>query len=96
MSLSLEDVRHVAQLARLSLTPDEEAQSQVELSKVLKAMAVLESLDTSHILPTSHMNVSSSVTREDIVCSNHEAVEKALSNAPSRVGTSFSVPKIIE
>jgi aspartyl-tRNA(Asn)/glutamyl-tRNA(Gln) amidotransferase subunit C len=96
MALSLEEVRRVAQLARLFLRPEEEAQSQGELSKVLNSMEVLQSLDTSHILPTSHMNVSESVTREDSVNARPEVVEKALSNAPSRVGTSFSVPKIIE
>jgi aspartyl-tRNA(Asn)/glutamyl-tRNA(Gln) amidotransferase subunit C len=96
MSLSLEQVRHVAQLARLSLSPEEEAQSQKQLSAVLEAIASLGNLDTRSVSPTSHMNLSGVGARVDVAHSSQALLEKALQNAPSVVGTQFAVPKIIE
>lgn len=95
MRLSLEQVRHVAALARLALTPEEEQRYQSQLSAILEAMEQLKSLNTDQVTPTSHATLGQGVLREDVVqpCLNPE---KALANAPARVGTSFAVPKIIE
>jgi aspartyl-tRNA(Asn)/glutamyl-tRNA(Gln) amidotransferase subunit C len=95
MKLSLEQVRHVAGLARLALTPEEEQRYQSQLSAILEAMDQLKSLNTDQVTPTSHATFGQGVLREDVVqpCLDPE---KALANAPSRVGTSFAVPRIIE
>lgn len=96
MRLSLEEVRHVANLARLSLTADEEQRLRGELSRILDAVEELKALDTSGVEPTSHASFGGEgALRED---EPHASlgVERALANAPARVGTSFAVPKIIE
>ena len=95
MALSIEDVHHVASLARLSLTLAEEKQYQSQLSAILDAIAALSELNTDHVEPTSHASVSESIEREDIP---HVSLDplKGLANAPKRVGTSFAVPNIME
>ncbi len=95
MMLSLEQVRHVAALARLSLTPEEEERYRHQLSAILDAMEQLKALDTEEVEPTSHAIALQSPLREDVVVPSM-APEDALANAPAKVGTSFAVPKIIE
>ncbi|MBI3181802.1 MAG: Asp-tRNA(Asn)/Glu-tRNA(Gln) amidotransferase subunit GatC [Myxococcales bacterium] len=95
MRLTLEQVRHVAGLARLKLGPEEEQRYQQQLSAILEAMEKLRELDTESVEPTSHSTLSGFLWREDLSRQSLE-VEKALANAPEKVGTAFSVPKIIE
>ena len=95
MKLSLDEVRHVAALARLSLTAEEEERYRHQLSAILEAMEQLKALDTENVLPTSHAIAQDSVLRQDVVVPSIEPA-KALANAPDKVGTSFAVPKIIE
>jgi aspartyl-tRNA(Asn)/glutamyl-tRNA(Gln) amidotransferase subunit C len=95
MKLTVEQVRHVATLARLSLTPEEEERQSEQLSAVLEAVALLEELDVSGVEPTSHATLTSSLLREDVTRPSLPP-EKALANAPARVGSSFAVPKILE
>ena len=92
--LSLEQVRHVAKLARLSLTAEEEARFQKQLSAILDAFDQLTALDTADVEPTSHATLAGTL-REDRERPSL-GTERALANAPSKVGTSFAVPKILE
>jgi aspartyl-tRNA(Asn)/glutamyl-tRNA(Gln) amidotransferase subunit C len=95
MKLSREQVRHVATLAHLALTEEEEGKMQEQLSAILEAVEALRELDTSSVEPTSHAASDVAGWREDVVVPSLPA-EQALSNAPARVGTSFAVPRILE
>ena len=95
MKLTVEQVRHVATLARLSLTPEEEERYATQLSAILDAVAQLQELDVSGVEPTSHASLASSLLREDATRPSLPP-EKALANAPAKVGSSFAVPKILE
>ncbi|MCY1016341.1 MULTISPECIES: Asp-tRNA(Asn)/Glu-tRNA(Gln) amidotransferase subunit GatC [Pyxidicoccus] len=95
MALTLEQVRHVATLARLALTPEEEQRFTTQLSAVLDAVAQLQSLDVEAVEPTSHATLAASLLREDVMKPSLPP-EKSLANAPAKSGTSFAVPKIIE
>ena len=95
MKLTVEQVRHVATLARLSLTPEEEQSYATQLSAILDAVAQLQELDVSGVEPTSHATLASSLLREDATRPSLPP-EKALANAPAKVGSSFAVPKILE
>ncbi len=53
MSLTLAEVEHIADLARLRLTEDEKARYRQQLSAILDYVAQLQALDTSGIPPTS-------------------------------------------
>ena len=95
MPLTLADVRKVAELARLTLTPAEELRYQEQLSAILASVEQLQRLDTSKVEPTSHASLGESLLRDDAVVPSLD-VEKGLANAPARVGTHFAVPKILE
>jgi aspartyl-tRNA(Asn)/glutamyl-tRNA(Gln) amidotransferase subunit C len=102
MALTLEQVRHVATLARLALTPEEEQRFTTQLSAVLDAVAQLQSLDVEAVEPTTHASLvadhatlAASLLREDVTQPSLPP-EKSLANAPAKSGTSFAVPKIIE
>lgn len=95
MPLSTAQVRHVATLARLSLSGDEEQRFAAQLSAILDAFEALQRLDTEGVEPTTHPGLPATPLREDQV-EPSLPVEQGLANAPERAGTSFAVPKIIE
>ena len=93
--ISREQVRHVARLARLELTPAEEQRLQAEMSEMLSYVDKLNELDTGAVEPTAQVGESGTPMREDEV-TNPAAAEAMLANAPAREGFFFKVPKIIE
>ena len=96
MPLTPEQVRHVASLARLALSPEEEERYRHQLSAILEAMEELKGLDTAQVEATSHATFSDApVVREDTPRPSLDE-RAALGNAPAKSGTSFAVPKIIE
>lgn len=95
MKLSLEQVRHVAKLSRLTLQPHEEETYRNELQAVLDAASVLDSLDLTNVAPTAQVNLSQVVLRDDVPV-EPLGVERALAQAPDRIGSSFAIPKVIE
>lgn len=96
MALSVEEVRHIAALARLRLEPSEETRLAGELSAILDYFRQLEELDVSRIEPMTHaLAAEETPLREDEVRASLPP-EEALANAPAREGTCFRVPRIIE
>jgi aspartyl-tRNA(Asn)/glutamyl-tRNA(Gln) amidotransferase subunit C len=95
MSISREEVEHVAYLARLGLTDEEKVRFAEQLSDILDHMRVIDRLDTSAIPPTAQVIPLESVMREDEV---RPSIDKSdvLKNAPRREGDSFLVPSILE
>jgi aspartyl/glutamyl-tRNA(Asn/Gln) amidotransferase C subunit len=64
MKLTLAEVEHIAELARLDLTPEEKERYRQQLSAVLEHAARLQEVDTSQIPPTSSVLPPRSVLRE--------------------------------
>jgi aspartyl-tRNA(Asn)/glutamyl-tRNA(Gln) amidotransferase subunit C len=95
MKLTLAHVRHVANLARLELTPEEEARFTSQLSAILEAVEALGALDTTGVPPTSSVADVAPPSRPDEPGGMLTA-EEALGNAPQRVGTSFAIPRVLE
>jgi aspartyl-tRNA(Asn)/glutamyl-tRNA(Gln) amidotransferase subunit C len=95
MSIRPEDARHIALLARLALTPEEEAAFAAQLDHILEHFEKLKEIDTSGIEPTAHVVQMDTPFRDDVV-TNEPQVEALLANAPERDGRHFKVPKIIE
>jgi aspartyl-tRNA(Asn)/glutamyl-tRNA(Gln) amidotransferase subunit C len=90
MKLTLEQVRHVADLARLGLRDDELEALASELSSILTYIDQLERLDTAAIAPTAQVGELVDVMRDDEVRPSLDP-EAALANAPSREGDYFRV-----
>jgi len=89
-----EQVRKVANLARLELTVDEEAQFTTQLGSILDYIEQLNQLDVTNVAPTTRAIDVSNVTREDIL-QPYPDREAILNSAPQQEGDFFRVPKIL-
>ena len=89
------DVKYVAHLARLALTPDEEKKFQDQLGNILGYIAKLNELDVSNVEPTAHAVPLVNVTRADEIRPSLPH-EDAMRNAPAQLNGLFLVPKIVE
>jgi aspartyl-tRNA(Asn)/glutamyl-tRNA(Gln) amidotransferase subunit C len=95
MSVTNEDVKYVANLARLQLTDEEAEQLKGDMNRILEYMETLNELDTSGVEPLEH------VTELDVRFRKDEAKpplshEDALKNAPDADSDYFRVPRVIE
>jgi aspartyl-tRNA(Asn)/glutamyl-tRNA(Gln) amidotransferase subunit C len=95
MTLSLDEVRHIAHLARLDLTPEELERYREQLSAVLDHIVKLSLVDTSGIEPASSITPARSVLRADESRPGLPR-EKLLENAPETEGGHFRVPPVLE
>ena len=89
------DVKYVAHLARLHLTPDEEKKLATQLGGILGYIEKLNELDVTGIEPTAHAVPLVNVTRTDEVRPSLPHAD-ALRNAPRQANGLFIVPKIVE
>ena len=89
-----EQVRKVANLARLELTADEEAQFTTQLGSILDYIEQLNQLDVTNVVPTTRAIDVSNITREDIL-QPYPDREAILNSAPQQEGDFFRVPKIL-
>lgn len=89
------DVKYVAHLARLSLSPEEEQKIGAQLGSVLGYIEKLKEVDVSQVEPTAHAFPLVNVTRADEVRPSLSN-EAALRNAPAQANGLFFVPKIVE
>ena len=95
MRLSAEEVRQVAQLARIGLDDDEVEQMRDQLSNILDHFDVLGNLDTDGVEPTGHSVDVESVTRGDVV-EDSLSKDEVLSNAPDREADFLRVRAVLE
>jgi aspartyl-tRNA(Asn)/glutamyl-tRNA(Gln) amidotransferase subunit C len=95
MKLTLEQVEHVANLARLGLTEEEKERFAEQLSAILEYAEMLQGLDTGAILPTAMVVPLQNALRPDVVTPSLER-EETLANAPRRDREFFRVPAILE
>lgn len=95
MALTPQEVNHIAELARLSLSAEEKTLYREQLSAILDYAARLQALDTSGIPPTSSVLPARSVLRDDEA---HPGLsrEELLRNAPLVEKDQFRVPPILE
>ncbi len=94
MSLSRQQVEHVALLARLQLTEDELETMTAQLGQILDYIESLQELQTEDVEPLAHPLELTNVFRDDQV---HDTLlrEEALRNAPATDGEHFLVPAVL-
>ena len=95
MAIDRKTVEHVAKLARLELSPADLERYEKQLGAILDYVAQLEKLDIQGVEPLVHAGEFTNVFRADEPRPGIPA-DEALQNAPSRFGSYFVVPKIIE
>ncbi len=91
--ISIDDVTHVAKLARLELSDDEKVKFSKQLGDILKYMEQLNEVDTEGVEPMNHPIDFSNVMRDDVVSYEHTR-EELMANAPEVEQDYFKVPKI--
>jgi len=92
--ITVDQVRHVAKLARLRLSEAQVEQYTAQLGNVLDYIEKIDRLDIDAIEPMNHPHDLVSVTRNDEP-TDALTQEQALSNAPARSGPFFKVPKVM-
>ena len=92
--ITADDVRKVAQLARLDLPDDTIATYTGQLERILDYVDQLQAVDTEGVLPTTRAVEVVNATREDTVVDT-DVRQDLLDQAPQREGDLFRVPKIL-
>ena len=95
MSITREDVQHIALLSRLELTKEEEERYANQLTAILDYAAKLNELDTSEVAPLFHAVPVENVFREDVPGTPLD-LESALQNTARRKDAFFEVPKVAD
>jgi len=95
MVLSLEDVRHIAHLARIELTAAEAIDLQRKLAGIFDMVGEMRAVDTTGIVPMSHAQDVMLRLREDVVTESdmHAAYQQC---APAVEHDLYMVPRVIE
>ena len=93
-SLSLEEVRHVAKLARLRLSDEKLEALRSQLSSVLEHIATLVAVDTDGVEPMAHpLDVTNRLADDEV--GPPMPIEALLANAPARFDRYLAVPKVL-
>lgn len=93
--ITLEQVLHVAKLARLTLSEEEALRMQRQLDAILEYMEGLDELDVSEVPPTFHSIPMDAPLRPDVVdrCSDRA---ETLAQAPQSEAGGYAVPLVLE
>lgn len=95
MKLNKDQVKHVATLANLPLTAEEEEKYSEQLSKILEYVEQLNKVDTANVEPTFNVTGQSNVMREDETTASLSQ-EEALSNASQKKDGMFVTKGVFE
>ena len=95
MAITIEEVRKIAYLARLKLSPEEEERYAVQLSAILEYASRLQEVDTSKIPPTATVLPLRAPLRADEVRPSTPR-DQILSNATSKKEGMFRVPPVLD
>ena len=92
--ISEEQVAHLADLARIALTPEEISSLTTELDQIVDSIAKVQQVATPDVPATSHPVPLSNVFRPDVV-GETLTIEQALQNAPEQADNRFKVSAIL-
>jgi aspartyl-tRNA(Asn)/glutamyl-tRNA(Gln) amidotransferase subunit C len=95
MSISKNEVKYIASLARLKFSDSELESYTKELNSIIEYMDKLNELDTENVSPLSHPIESINVFRDDEIKKSISS-DEALKNAPDKNESFFKVPKVIK
>ncbi len=93
MSISIDDVRNIAKLARIELREEELEKFRADLNKVLGYVEVLKTVDTEGVEPLATVTGLENVFREDEV-EESPLAQDIINNAPEKMGRFVRVKKV--
>ena len=94
--LTLEEVEHIARLARLKLEKVELEEMRGDLLSILEYVGQLEKIDVEGVEPTHHATGALNVTREDVVDRPDDHTKKLIANAPASENNQIKVKAVLE
>ena len=94
-TITTNDVKHIANLARLEFNEGEIQQFTYHLTRILDYIGKLNELDTTDVPPTSHVLPIRNVVKADVAIPSYDR-ELVLATAPAAEAGHFQVPKVIE
>jgi aspartyl-tRNA(Asn)/glutamyl-tRNA(Gln) amidotransferase subunit C len=89
------DIHHLARLARLSLTPDEEHAAQKDLESIITMIDTMQAVDTSGVTPMANPLEASQRLRSDAVTETID-IDRFQATAPDTEDGYYLVPRVIE
>jgi aspartyl-tRNA(Asn)/glutamyl-tRNA(Gln) amidotransferase subunit C len=95
MSLTREDVRKIAFLARIRIADDEQETLAGELNNIIGWVEQLSDVDTDGVEPMTSVAEMTLAQRTDAITDGN-VTEQVLANAPDREGDFYTVPKVVE
>lgn len=95
MPISIEEVKKIAQLARIKLSPDEEKRHAATISVVLDYMKILNEIDTKGVEQTSQVTGLEDVVRADEP-RDCKIVKELLAQMPEVENNELAVPEVFE
>jgi aspartyl-tRNA(Asn)/glutamyl-tRNA(Gln) amidotransferase subunit C len=95
MPLTLEDVRRIAELARIGISDAEAKAVQAKLNDIFELIGQMQEVDTEGIAPMSHAQGTALRLRDDEVTEKDQR-DSFLSIAPQMEAGLYLVPKVIE
>ena len=95
MPLSLQEVEHIAKLARLELTDEQKTRYREQLEAILDHVAKLQELDAKDVPPTASVSVGQLPLRTDESRPSLPK-DKLLKNAPKQDDDQFQIPPVFE
>jgi aspartyl-tRNA(Asn)/glutamyl-tRNA(Gln) amidotransferase subunit C len=95
MSLSLDDVRRIAHLARIEITETQAQATLAQLNNIFAMIEQMQKVPTEDVEPMSHPLGGNQRLRDDVVTERDER-DANLRNAPEQQDGLFLVPKVIE
>lgn len=88
-------IRHVADLAELGLTEEEEERLAAEIGRIVAYVKELDAIDTKDVAPTAHVMMEPAPLREDEP-EPGLTHDEALAGAPRAAHGGFEVPTFVE
>ena len=95
MSVTINEVRHIAKLARIAMSDEELARLEPELNNILGWIEQLGEVDTEGVEPLTAVIDQKLRLRDDVV-NDGDCRDEVLANAPDAQHGFFAVPKVIE
>ena len=95
MSINIDQVRHIAKLARIAMSDDEIAALVPELNNILGWIEQLAEVDTDGVEPLAAVIPAKLAFRADVV-TDGDRRDAVLANAPAAAHGFFAVPRVVE
>ena len=95
MSISVEEIKHLASLSRLNFSDEELVKFTKDMSGIVDMANEISTLDTDNVKPTAHILENINVYRKDEVGASYDR-EEILKNAPTKESGCISVPRVVE